>query len=68
MSEIFRKKRIQVNGNRFNTAVAREQYSNDKLVAWKGRRSEENENFVAQESIETTDEFYDRASRQLKSR
>lgn len=56
-------KPIQVNRVRFRTAVRREAYSPDRLVAWRGRRDEDS--LVIQNSLETRDEFYDRASREL---
>ena len=58
-------RRIQVNGVRMMTAVAREAYSNDKLVVWRGNRKE-TDKITYQDSIETPSEFYERAALELR--
>jgi hypothetical protein len=62
-SEFFDVRRVSVQGKRFMTAVEREAYHADRLVAWKGRRT--SAEIVRQKSAETRDEFYDRVAMQF---
>lgn len=63
-SELFRAKRVRKNGKNYMTAVAREAYSSDRLVAWTGNRKAPRQVWY-QQGLETPDEFYSRVEREL---
>ena len=66
MTEYFDTRRMTVSKTRLWTAVAREAYSPDRLVAWTGRRTNPGR-FWSQGSLETRSEFYDRVSDEISS-
>jgi hypothetical protein len=63
-AELFRARRVRRAGKSYMTAVAREAYATDRLVAWTGHRTAPSKVW-RQAALDTPTEFYARVEREL---